>query len=121
FRERGDSYAVLPHARCSSPSYANTRFFSLSLHDALPIFLKRSPTSLIDALTVFVFSSFGSAQLSLFCQFLRLRKELLCIFGDSQDRKSTRLNSSHVSISYAVFCLKKKSIITTKRKVLRMS
>src|SRR5699024_11487813 len=27
---------------------------------------------------------------------------------DSQDRKSTRLNSSHVSISYAVFCLKKK-------------
>src|SRR5207249_9400537 len=27
---------------------------------------------------------------------------------DRQDRKSTRLNSSHVSISYAVFCLKKK-------------
>src|SRR5207249_8097629 len=32
----------------------------------------------------------------------------------SQDRKSTRLNSSHVSISYAVFCLKKKK--TTKHK-----
>src|SRR5690625_5661243 len=29
------------------------------------------------------------------------------------DRKSTRLNSSHVAISYAVFCLKKKKIITT--------
>src|SRR5207249_6030687 len=28
--------------------------------------------------------------------------------GDLKDRKSTRLNSSHVSISYAVFCLKKK-------------
>src|SRR5690348_17545710 len=28
---------------------------------------------------------------------------------DSEDRKSTRLNSSHPSISYAVFCLKKKS------------
>src|SRR5207249_11570282 len=28
--------------------------------------------------------------------------------GTQQDRKSTRLNSSHVSISYAVFCLKKK-------------
>src|SRR5437868_8853651 len=28
-----------------------------------------------------------------------------------EDRKSTRLNSSHVSISYAVFCLKKKKII----------
>src|SRR3712207_8568984 len=28
--------------------------------------------------------------------------------GDSKDRKSTRLNSSHANISYAVFCLKKK-------------
>src|SRR5699024_9113155 len=31
----------------------------------------------------------------------------------SQDRKSTRLNSSHVSISYAVFCLKKKKRMYT--------
>src|SRR5699024_12397552 len=30
---------------------------------------------------------------------------------DAEDRKSTRLNSSHVSISYAVFCLKKKKKI----------
>src|SRR5690554_7678849 len=30
--------------------------------------------------------------------------------GRNQDRKSTRLNSSHVRISYAVFCLKKKNI-----------
>src|SRR5439155_18359963 len=29
--------------------------------------------------------------------------------GDGRDRKSTRLNSSHVAISYAVFCLKKKT------------
>src|SRR5258705_4433943 len=29
-------------------------------------------------------------------------------FGSQQDRKSTRLNSSHLGISYAVFCLKKK-------------
>src|SRR5437868_9788685 len=36
-------------------------------------------------------------------------------FGNCQDRKSTRLNSSHVSISYAVFCLKKKK--TTKTKI----
>src|SRR5699024_12451650 len=33
-------------------------------------------------------------------------------FNQSEDRKSTRLNSSHVSSSYAVFCLKKKSIET---------
>src|SRR5699024_12715788 len=31
------------------------------------------------------------------------------ILGNDVDRKSTRLNSSHVSISYAVFCLKKKN------------
>src|SRR5437868_7980401 len=34
--------------------------------------------------------------------------EIADILGKSEDRKSTRLNSSHVSISYAVFCLKKK-------------
>src|SRR5204863_9794207 len=32
----------------------------------------------------------------------------LHVLGDRRDRKSTRLNSSHVEISYAVFCLKKK-------------
>src|SRR5699024_12673440 len=31
------------------------------------------------------------------------------------DRKSTRLNSSHVSISYAVFCLKKKKVVETNK------
>src|SRR5690625_6802007 len=34
--------------------------------------------------------------------------------GIPQDRKSTRLNSSHVAISYAVFCLKKKKNSTEK-------
>src|SRR2546427_7616146 len=33
--------------------------------------------------------------------------------ADYSDRKSTRLNSSHSQISYAVFCLKKKNIITS--------
>src|SRR5687768_17672741 len=33
----------------------------------------------------------------------------LLALGDQQDRKSTRLNSSHGYISYAVFCLKKKN------------
>src|SRR5436853_6042717 len=32
--------------------------------------------------------------------------------GERQDRKSTRLNSSHLGISYAVFCLKKKQQLT---------
>src|SRR3712207_8302553 len=34
-------------------------------------------------------------------------------FGTYEDRKSTRLNSSHANISYAVFCLKKKKFINT--------
>src|SRR5699024_2889572 len=34
-------------------------------------------------------------------------------YHGEKDRKSTRLNSSHVSISYAVFCLKKKKILIT--------
>src|SRR2546426_5251178 len=37
------------------------------------------------------------------------RSTLLTAFGIDRDRKSTRLNSSHLVISYAVFCLKKKN------------
>src|SRR5260221_6408965 len=36
-----------------------------------------------------------------------------CWSNGNTDRKSTRLNSSHTVISYAVFCLKKKNILTT--------
>src|SRR3712207_8140512 len=36
-------------------------------------------------------------------------KDVLSILRLAEDRKSTRLNSSHANISYAVFCLKKKS------------
>src|SRR5207249_10392898 len=59
---------------------------------------------------------------------LRRRREALHpgpeepVAGGQEDRKSTRLNSSHVSISYAVFCLKKKkhlTISTTNRYVAR--
>src|SRR6516164_10923894 len=39
----------------------------------------------------------------------RPRPAIPCAAGPARDRKSTRLNSSHSSISYAVFCLKKKN------------
>src|SRR5262245_65492970 len=39
---------------------------------------------------------------------LAARAIALCEAGRGEDRKSTRLNSSHLGISYAVFCLKKK-------------
>src|SRR5438067_10791701 len=68
---------------------ATTEIYTLSLHDALPIFRRLRRRG---ALAVAVAADRGRSQ----GQALRI------------DRKSTRLNSSHVSISYAVFCLKKK-------------
>src|SRR5438445_1849863 len=41
--------------------------------------------------------------------------------SDDQDRKSTRLNSSHANISYAVFCLKKKNTKMSKHVINRES
>src|SRR5690606_40309681 len=41
------------------------------------------------------------------------RETVLLAHAPERDRKSTRLNSSHVKISYAVFCLKKKKNIST--------
>src|SRR3712207_7187204 len=38
-----------------------------------------------------------------------LAEELMTLFTEAKDRKSTRLKSSHANISYAVFCLKKKN------------
>src|SRR5690349_23355009 len=40
--------------------------------------------------------------------------------GEDRDRKSTRLNSSHVEISYAVFCLKKKKKKKKEENLLRI-
>src|SRR2546427_7617791 len=43
------------------------------------------------------------------------RIERLAELGRERDRKSTRLNSSHSQISYAVFCLKKKNKVTNEK------
>src|SRR5688572_32509580 len=66
---------------------ATTEIYTLSLHDALPIWRRPS----------------GGGQLV-----RDRRNQRSCDCGRSADRKSTRLNSSHSQISYAVFCLKKK-------------
>src|SRR5258705_8249624 len=46
---------------------------------------------------------------------LALDDESVAVATDSSDRKSTRLNSSHLGISYAVFCLKKKNYYELRR------
>src|SRR5438270_6448239 len=65
---------------------ATTEIYTLSLHDALPI--------------SFTFGSTCAARISL--------RAVMPRPPHNGDRKSTRLNSSHSQISYAVFCLKKK-------------
>src|SRR3712207_8594809 len=44
--------------------------------------------------------------------------DLLLVVGGRRDRKSTRLNSSHANISYAVFCLKKKKNLLSSYSIL---
>src|SRR5947209_12739104 len=51
----------------------------------------------------------GEAELSA-GEFIKLAKAQAALLG-MEDRKSTRLNSSHANISYAVFCLKKKKTV----------
>src|SRR2546430_6854513 len=86
---------------------ATTEIYTLSLHDALPIFerLAGDRNRIGDA------PSDHDDRVRL----QRLRTELLFdrALDLRRDRKSTRLNSSHSQISYAVFCLKKKNNIRT--------
>src|SRR2546426_9385222 len=74
---------------------ATTEIYTLSLHDALPI-SNSTPASGTRAATSRAHSSRAATPLA------------LNALDWSRDRKSTRLNSSHLVISYAVFCLKKK-------------
>src|SRR5690606_40672701 len=78
---------------------ASSAIYTLSLHDALPIF----PT------VEFRFFD-GCPQLDTAVLLTAMARALAIMFHDrpAPDRKSTRLNSSHVKTSYAVFCLKKK-------------
>src|SRR5437870_3477218 len=107
----------MPSSACS----ASSRFYSLSLHDALPIF--------VGSCDLLRFASVGEKHVNVWKHFV---DSIPCVIGvvigierdcqssrfqapeqfrhawlqsTLQDRKSTRLNSSHVAISYAVFCL----------------
>src|SRR5699024_11536664 len=57
-----------------------------------------------------VLSSEDCSRTSSFCRSVRTIGSTAPNGSSIKDRKSTRLNSSHVSISYAVFCLKKKKL-----------
>src|SRR3712207_7499642 len=77
---------------------ATTEIYTLSLHDALPIYLRSR--GLQQHLGPHVAHRPGAVA--------GVRERALLV-ARGLDRKSTRLNSSHANISYAVFCLKKKT------------
>src|SRR5438874_3257449 len=84
---------------------ATTEIYTLSLHDALPI-LRGSGRSARSSRAARRGVSAGrtDSRRTLGRAFRRHQR----VRAAREDRKSTRLNSSHVEISYAVFCLKKK-------------
>src|SRR2546430_13231195 len=81
---------------------ATTEIYTLSLHDALPI-SGRSPQSMRN--TVVLPAPLGPRR-------PKTSPRRTSKLTWSTDRKSTRLNSSHSQISYAVFCLKKKKEVS---------
>src|SRR2546422_11632020 len=85
---------------------ATTEIYTLSLHDALPIYRRsRGDRPDLDAALA---ENPREPALKRVAQFLQLVGQIARCYSDIRDRKSTRLNSSHGYISYAVFCLKKK-------------
>src|SRR5258708_24447134 len=87
---------------------ATTEIYTLSLHDALPILLGT------DSLTLVPGPVSGNASVSQVVKGSDTRlsdaRTPTAHQTTHRDRKSTRLNSSHQIISYAVFCLKKKKL-----------
>src|SRR2546421_9647419 len=79
---------------------ATTEIYTLSLHDALPISKNAEFISASRSSTSKSMAGYSETP---------LLKKLGIKSGFHIDRKSTRLNSSHDQISYAVFCLKKKN------------
>src|SRR5690606_41708890 len=84
-----------------------TEIYTLSLHDALPILISTKESTLRAHSNHRRFSSCKTTNMQ-FRHRVNYR-HLLKQLHKKVDRKSTRLNSSHVKSSYAVFCLKKKN------------
>src|SRR5699024_11300750 len=98
-----------------------TKYDTLSLHEALPIYYRKDKINVerqLDALNVLekeeyqcsfnlkrIISGVEAPTVSIISKTIHMFNKELDFSQITADRKSTRLNSSHVSISYAVFCL----------------
>src|SRR5438045_7139180 len=87
---------------------ATSEIYTLSLHDALPIY---NPDD--EELTLRAFEESGVSNEIVVARDGAEALDFILGTGVYTDRKSTRLNSSHLGISYAVFCLKKKKKVNT--------
>src|SRR2546430_13242511 len=88
---------------------ATTEIYTLSLHDALPICSHVSFFFYSHALEAGAERREGAIHPVVDSLGTWVPKGAGYLLGRHLDRKSTRLNSSHSQISYAVFCLKKKN------------
>src|SRR5690606_41384782 len=108
-------HTILFHPSPVTTPSATTELYTLSLHDALPIFHELTQTLSFEYGHI-------DPNFTPYTNYARCPEPftdpaagyVLCAGLEpgavvtDKDRKSTRLNSSHVKISYAVFCLKKK-------------
>src|SRR3712207_8831544 len=98
---------------------ATTEIYTLSLHDALPIFAQvpgdaaaaddRAREAPAEAI---VQGDCSDIDIALLEDAVADHERIEIVQHLQEDRKSTRLNSSHANISHAVFCLKKKNVDT---------
>src|SRR3712207_6919799 len=87
---------------------ATTEIYTLSLHDALPIYGSDFEPYLLGAVAgALLLAASAILFRTLFRPGLAAKERESAVL----DRKSTRLNSSHANISYAVFCLKKNKLL----------
>src|SRR5436190_16230577 len=105
---------------CSRPPHTfflfnhtpTTQIYTLSLHDALPILVSRQHRSTLPWVERILTTPAIRRRSGIKTRALTIRSRAC---PPREDRKSTRLNSSHTVISYAVFCLKKKKKKRTSR------
>src|SRR5438309_10605641 len=94
-------YRMFHSLLCFCKFTAVSEIYTLSLHDALPILVANNDAApevpLEERMYLEIYDAIMEHRLPAGTKLAE------------QDRKSTRLNSSHSSISYAVFCLKKKT------------